>query len=379
MGKAFLFLGWGIDYGGLVLAVGALSFFLILHRVFQKSRAFCIPFSAFFFFKDRKPNFKERLARAPTWLYRTALALLLIALLDPYLEYQKEPKAEEEFESRGLALFLLLDNSTSMNFKVPGRSPSGYPEEVMKMDLSKRVAKQFVQGDPRVGLKGREGDMVGLVTFARVARIVSPLTLDHDKIVEEIDKIQFNKDIRQVGTGIGYAVYKTVSSLRAALHFNQGIDKEEVPFYDIKNPVLIIITDGINEINPEDENNPLRGMDLWKAAEYSKENNVKLYIVNIDPAFAKMKDKTYHELYDLITKYTGGKFYMVDDSRDLVDIYRDIDRLEKSKVPLFAKGGQDKDSPSTEKIHLYPYLIALSLLLIFCTVFLEAAYLKVVP
>lgn len=372
-------MGWGFDYSGLGLAIGSLLFFLILHRIFQKNRALSIRFSAFFFFKDRKPNLKERLARAPSMLYRTGLALLLIALLDPYLEYQKEPKAEEEFESRGLALFLLLDNSTSMNFKVPVRSPSGYPEEVMKMELSKRVAKQFIQGDSKTGLKGREGDMVGLVTFARVARIVSPLTLDHDKIVEEIDKIQFNKDIRQVGTGIGYAVYKTVSSLRAALHFSQGIDREETPFYEIKNPVLIIITDGINEINPEDENNPIRGMDLWKAAEYSKENNVKLYVVNIDPAFAKMKDKTYHELYDLITKYTGGKFYMVDDSRDLVDIYRDIDKLEKSKIPLFAKGGQGKDAPSTEKIHLYPYLIGLSLLLIFCAVFLEAVYLKVVP
>lgn len=378
MEEGFLFGGAGVDFEGLALSSAALVFFLVLYRLFKKTRELNVLFSGFFFFQGRKPTIRERLAKAPYYFYMTALALLLIALADPYFLYLKEPKPQEEWESRGLALYLLLDNSTSMNFKVVVNSSSG-PEEVMKMDLSKRVAKQFIQGDPRSQLKGRSGDMVGLVTFARIARIISPLTLDHDKIVEEIDKIEFNKDIRQVGTAIGYAIYKTVSSIRALKHFSQTDGKGEVPFYDIKNPVLIVITDGINEINPEDANNPIRGMDLWNAAEYTKENGVKLYIVNIDPSFAKMEDKTYHELYDLITKYTGGKFYMVDDSKDLVAIYRDIDQLEKSKIPLFAKGAREKEPPRSEKYHLYPYLIGLALALIFSASFLQAAYLKAIP
>ncbi|CRX38922.1 vWA domain-containing protein [Estrella lausannensis] len=378
MEEGFIFGGVGVDVEGFALSCAALVFFLVLYRLFVRTRELNVLFSGFFFFKGRRPTIRERLAKAPSTLYMTALALLLLALADPYFLYLKEPKPEEEWESRGLALYLLLDNSTSMNFKVPVNSSSG-PEQVMKMDLSKRVAKQFIQGDPRSGLKGRAGDMVGLVTFARIARIISPLTLDHEKIVEEIDKIEFNKDIRQVGTGIGYAIYKTVSSIKALKHFSEADGSEQVPFYDIKNPVLIIITDGINEINPEDANNPIRGMDLWNGAEYAKENGVKLYIVNIDPSFAKMKDKTYHELYDLITKYTGGKFYMVDDSRDLVAIYRDIDQLEKSKIPLFAKDVKEKAPPRSEKYHLYPYLIALALLMIFSAALMQATYLRIIP
>jgi len=358
-----------IDVQGLIFAAALAAFFAAMAYVFRKKRETRVIFSASSLFLEKGRSFKERFARLPDYLMLCALAAFFLALINPQIMV-KSDRTPEESGSRGLAMFLLLDSSTSMHYTVLAGGV-----ETEKIDLSKRVAKQFVLGDKNLGLSGRKGDAIGLVTFARIARVISPLTLDHQKIVEEIDKIQFNRDIKQIGSGIGYAIYKTVSTLKATSHF--GEKTGENPNYELKNPILIIVTDGINEVNDDDKDDPLRGMDIWKAAEYAKENNVKVYLINIDPSFAKAADKTYMDLYKLITEYTGGHFYAVDDAKDFVGIYRDIDKIEKSKIPLFVTG--DEDLSLYDKKSLFPYFLSLGVFLICLSVVLEAFYFRRVP
>lgn len=363
----------GIDITGLVWAFFLSLFWFLLYRYFKQNRSLKLVFSTFPLFLNKKKSFKERFSNLPHYLLFAAGVLALLALVNPHLLIQKKPDAEEEFEARGLAIYLILDNSTSMHYKVLAKSPSGKMEEIEKIDLSKRVAKQFVAGDKDAGLKGRKGDAIGLVAFARVAKILSPLTLDHAKILEEIDRIEYNKDIRQVGSGIGYAIYKTTATIKATLHFSKS---EGASNYDIKNPILILVTDGINEVNPEDENNPLRSMDVWKAAEFAKENNVKVYMINIDPSF---NDKTYTELYTLITKYTGGNFFLVNSSKNLQEIYKEIDQNEKSKIPLFAKTDKEVAPPVYDTMSFSPYLLILAIICLFLAIALEAFFFKRLP
>jgi Ca-activated chloride channel homolog len=368
---------FGIEYQGLILAAIFTLIFFLLTYFFEKNRRLQLIFSALPLFLPRKRLWKERFAKLPSYLLLLALALFMIALVNPHLLIKTQSSLEGE-EARGLAIFLLLDSSTSMHFKVLARSENGGLEEIEKIDLSKRVAKQFITGDKKAHLAGREGDAIGLVSFARIARVLSPLTLDHAKVIEEINKIQFNRDIKQVGTAIGYAIYKTVSLIKATKYFAQ--DKEGAnPPYEIKNPIIIIVTDGLNEINPDDVKDSLRSMDLWSAAVYAKANNVKIYFINIDPSFNSLENQQYNELYTLITRYTGGNFYIVNEKKDLLDIYRDIDQLEKSKIPVFFQVDKGEDTSLFDKISFYPYFLALGIVLIFLSVALEAFFFKRVP
>jgi hypothetical protein len=76
------------------------------------------------------------------------------------------------------------------------------------------VAGRFVLGGE--GLNGRPGDLVGLISFARFADSVCPLTLDHDYLVQVLDDVTVAGNRSEDGTAIGEAVALAAERLRDA-------------------------------------------------------------------------------------------------------------------------------------------------------------------
>ena len=87
------------------------------------------------------------------------------------------------------------------------------------------MTHDFIVGNPETGLKGRPNDLIGLVTFARGAQVLSPLTLDDEAVIDQLKKLQVVTDEKQDATAIGYAVYKTVDLIAAAKHYAQELSE----------------------------------------------------------------------------------------------------------------------------------------------------------
>src|SRR5574339_1133626 len=117
-------------------------------------------------------------SRAGGWLTALrwlALALLIIALAQPRLT-----SSETKIKASGVDIVVALDLSGSMqalDFEVRG-------QRVNRLDMARYVIRQFIEQRP--------ADRIGLVVFGTDAYVATPLTLDHDYLVQTLDRIDFN-------------------------------------------------------------------------------------------------------------------------------------------------------------------------------------------
>ena len=272
------------------------------------------------------PTWRGRLAELPQLLAIVAGLLFLVAFVD-FHRFDERANGDSLASPplEGLAIYLVLDNSGSMN-------------EANKMEQLKEMTDTFINGDSSRGLGGRPHDLIGLVSFARGAQVVAPLTQDHKELRRQLRRLSVNRDPEQVGTAIGYAIFKTVNLIAATRHYGQELVRQHgsTPAYEIKESVIILVTDGFQEIHPDDAHNERRNIDLFAAAEYARDQAVRLYIINIDP---KLADED--PLFDIVAQAAGGRFFSVDDDNSLAAIYRAIDTLEKSRIPAITLGNKE--------------------------------------
>ncbi|QLH36950.1 MAG: VWA domain-containing protein [Parachlamydiaceae bacterium] len=247
-------------------------------------------------------TWKTRFAKLPYYLNLGALGLFLIAFIDPHGFSPKKPITQtnqNQLPTEGIGIYLLLDQSGSMAQEVSA-TINGNRVNIRKEDLLKQVTSEFVEGNPTEELDGRPNDLIGLVAFARVPHVLSPLTLDHKAILDDIQKLRVVQKQDEDGTAMGYAIYKTVSLIAATKHYATELAQKGNPSYNIKSTIIILVTDGLQDPSILDKNSRLRNIGLEEAANYAKENGVRLYLINIDP-------NTYSdELAPKDTKWSGS-------------------------------------------------------------------------
>ena len=330
--------GW--DFRAL-LGISALLF--VAYILEKQKKSFSTPHLLFSSIKNfGKGSLKLKAAKLPTYLFISTLILFSLAFIDIHFfkakgfSTDKENK-EQVTPTEGIALYFILDQSGSMSEVVRSRQH----KEISKVDLLKEVTAKFIQGDPSINLFGRSNDMIGLIAFARSARVLSPLTLDHEAVLRALAHLAPVKTKDSDGTSIGYAIFKTANMIAATRKYANEMIKDNQPSYNIKNSVMILVTDGLQDPNPLDKGKRWRNMDFKEAAEYAKRQNIRLYIVNVEPSLSTENYAPYRHLMEKAAELTGGKFYEVDSSGNLEEIYREIDRLEKSVLP-YPKENIDK-------------------------------------
>lgn len=338
-------------------------------------------------------GWRVRLAPLPALFKGVALLLFLFALADPRWVVEapmessptppisKEERVEEiPVPREGIALYFLLDRSGSMAQEVDLPLQGGGRRRVARIELLKQLTRKFIEGDEAAELPGRGQDMIGLIGFARVAQVETPLTLDHSSLLQKLEKMRVVRYRQEDGTAIGYGLFKTVNLIAATKHFAEQLCAEGRAAYEIKSQVVVLITDGMQNPHPLDQHHELRSISLTKAAEYAKEKGVRVYIVNVEPAIRFSQFRQAREEQELAANMTGGKYYVADDSATLADIYREIDQLERSQLPqqLVAKGRVVQNRPSEEPSIVVrtqswaPLLIALGMAALLVSLFLSA-------
>jgi Ca-activated chloride channel family protein len=236
-----------------------------------------------------------------------ALGLFIIALAQPRLT-----KSETKVTASGVDIVVALDMSGSMiseDFEVRG-------QRVNRFNMARAVLKKFIDQRPN--------DRIGLVVFATDPYIATPLTLDHDFLTENLDRLQIGA-IDENRTAIGSALGTAVNRLRELKS---------------KSKIVILMTDG--------QNNSGKIAPLT-AAEAAQALKVKVYTIGVGmrgmapmPVFfggqrigERMEPVDIdEETLQKIANLTGGKYYRADNTAHFQAIYAEIDKLEKTEKEI---------------------------------------------
>jgi Ca-activated chloride channel family protein len=244
---------------------------------------------------------RETRSRPGRWL--TLLSLAALALLITGLARPQWGHSSTSVQASGVDIVVALDLSGSMN--TPDYEVNG--QRVSRFDMAKAVLTKFVDDRPN--------DRIGLVVFAAEAFTASPMTLDHDFLLQNIDRLQIGT-INSDATAIGDGITTALSRLRSL---------------QSKSKVIVLMTDGGNNSG---KIGPLM------ATEAAKALGVKVYTIGLGnreivqqmglPAGYLPDDDTLQK----IAQMTGGVFYSADNSEKLEAIYNNIDKLEKTTHTL---------------------------------------------
>jgi Ca-activated chloride channel family protein len=230
--------------------------------------------------------------------------------------------------SRGVAIEMVVDRSSSMGAEMRYKGLRSN-----RLDVVKRVFEDFVdaQGD----LPGRPSDLIGMITFARFPDTICPLTLSHGTLEELISTVRLVDQRPEDGTAIGDAVALAAARLRnAEKELARKLGRSDLaPDYEIKSKIIIVLTDGEN--NAGDRS-------VEQAAELAKEWGIRVYAIGVGedkqvstgfgvftlPKTPGVDDASLRALAET----TGGIYRLAGDSASLIDVYREIDQLEKSEI-----------------------------------------------
>ena len=269
-------------------------------------------------------SLRQNLSGIPLALRILALVLLVIALARPQMGTERVRDV-----SRGVAIEMVLDRSSSMGaeLRYEGR-------RMTILGLAKTVFKQFVEGDGE-NLEGRRTDLIGMVTFARYADTSCPLTLAHDALLQFLPSVKLVERRQEDGTAIGDAVALAAARLQTAEQTLAGQTGEDSD-YEIKSKVIIVLTDGVNNAGERT---------VEQAAELAKQWGIKIYAIGIGGK-ATSQYQTAFGTFNLpfggagvdekalktLAETTGGLFRIAEEAEALLEVYEEIDRLEKSEI-----------------------------------------------
>jgi Ca-activated chloride channel family protein len=237
------------------------------------------------------------------WL---ALTLFIIAIARPQLG-----EGQAKVRASGIDIVIALDLSGSMaaeDFELKG-------EPVNRLVIAKDVLQKFVDK--------RASDRIGLVAFAGRAYIAAPLTLDHDFLVKNLDRLSIGS--LEDGTAIGSAISAAVNRLREI---------------QAKSKIIVLMTDGQNNAGK---------VPPITAAEAAQALGVRIYTIGVGtrgtakvPYVNVFGQKGYidqqvdidEETLNKVAEKTGGKYYRADNTAALRKIYEEIDQLEKTEIEM---------------------------------------------
>lgn len=232
---------------------------------------------------------------------------MIAALAQPQLT-----SSETTVRASGVDIVVALDLSSSMraeDFELKG-------ERVNRLTMAKSVLEQFIRQRPN--------DRIGLVAFATEAYTAAPLTLDHDFLHQNLERLELGA-IQEQSTAIGSALSTSINRLRDL---------------DSKSKIVVLMTDGQNNAG---------NIEPLVAADAAAALGVKVYTIGVGtrgeapvPITDMFGRKGYRrqavdideDTLTAIADKTGGRYYRADNAERFRSIYEEIDQLEKTEAEV---------------------------------------------
>lgn len=256
----------------------------------------------------------SRAGRILRSLLLLSLAAWTVAIAKPQLGKQMT-----QVEASGIDIMIVLDVSFSMltkDFTLGG-------DRVTRLDAIRELTRRFIDGRPN--------DRIGIIAFGTQPYVVSPMTLDHDWLNTNLERVRIG--LVEGNTAIGSAMATAANRLN---------DKKS------KSRVIVLLTDGENNAGKIPPTTAAEAIKALKIRFYS----IGVGINGVAPVFVPGRDG--YPLTDTagniiyqnarvhfdeaalrdISKIADGKFFRATDTKSLESIYHDIDTLEKSTVSV---------------------------------------------
>ena len=245
---------------------------------------------------------RSRIGALLPYLRLPAAALMIIALARP-----QSTHASTSVNASGVDIMLALDVSGSMG--ALDLTLDENPAD--RLAVTKSVVAKFIDNRPN--------DRIGLIAFAGAPYLVSPLTLDHDWVARNLDRVQLGT--LEDGTAIGSGLSAAVNRLRTS---------------NAHTKIVVLLTDGVNNAGK---------MQPKLAAEAAAALGIKVYTIGVgkqgkaplpitDEDGRRRIVMTENDVDEVtlkaIAEQTGGDFFRATDTASLEAIYAHIDAMEKT-------------------------------------------------
>ena len=266
----------------------------LLRPANPQQAALTVPFIEDFMDQSTTPSLQVTQQRLTLLLATLAWLALVAAATRPV--WYGQP-VELPVEGRDIMLAVDLSNSMREQDFILGN------QRVDRLTATKAVANEFI--------RQRAGDRVGLILFGSQAYLQAPLTFDRQTVSQLLDEALIN--IAGEKTAIGDAIGLAIKRLR-----DKTGDK-----------LLILLTDGENTAG---------AMPPQKAAELAAQLGLKIYTIGIGPDqragnnfFGMVRGRRSgfdEQTLELIARQTGGQYFHASNTRQLAEVYKQIDALE---------------------------------------------------
>ena len=248
-------------------------------------------------------SWRIRIINLPMVLRCMTYILVVIILARPQTHNAWDKRSVE-----GIDIMLAMDVSTSM--LAEDLRPN-------RIEAAKSVAAEFIAGRPN--------DNIGLTIFAGEAFTQCPMTTDHASLLNLLQNVRTDiaaSGLIQDGTAVGMGLANAVSRLKGS---------------KAKSKVVILLTDGSNNMGD---------LSPMTAAQIAKSMGIRVYTIGVGTnkvapypmpvaggvQYVNMPVEIDTNTLREIAATTDGNFYRATNNAELKKIYRDIDKLEKTKM-----------------------------------------------
>ncbi|MGM9732653.1 MAG: VWA domain-containing protein [Prevotella sp.] len=277
--------------------------YLIWYVMYRKKSEPTIRMSDTFAFNYAPKSWRVRLMPLQLLLRIATFTLLVLVLARPQTSNSWKNKSVE-----GIDIMLAMDVSTSM--LAEDLKPN-------RIEAAKAVASEFIIGRPN--------DNIGLSIFAGESFTQCPMTTDHTSLLNLLQNVRTDIAARGLisdGTAIGMGLANAVTRLKAS---------------KAKSKVVILLTDGSNNMGD---------ISPMTAAEIAQSLGIRVYTIGVGTnkvapypmpvaggvQYVNMPVEIDTKMLAEIAAATEGDFYRATNTAELKKIYKEIDRLEKSKL-----------------------------------------------
>ena len=277
--------------------------YIVWYLMYRKKSEPTMRMGDTFVFRYAPKSWRVRLMPLQLLLRIAVFVLLVLVLARPQTRNSWKNKTME-----GIDIMLAMDVSTSM--LAEDLKPN-------RIEAAKQVAAEFVSGRP--------DDNIGLTIFAGEAFTQCPMTTDHASLLSLLQNVRTDiaaRGLIEDGTAIGMGLANAVSRLKDS---------------KAKSRVVILLTDGSNN----------RGdLSPMTSAEIAKSLGIRVYTIGVGTnkvapypmpvaggvQYVNIPVEIDNETLRNIASATDGDFYRATNTKELHQIYKEIDQLEKSKL-----------------------------------------------
>ncbi|PTL34535.1 aerotolerance regulator BatA [Prevotella sp. oral taxon 376] len=279
--------------------------YILWYFLYRKKNEPTMRMSDTYTYQYAPKSWRMRIIDLPMILRCVCFILVVIVLARPQTH-----NAWDQRTAEGIDIMLAMDVSTSM--LAEDLKPN-------RMEAAKDVASEFISGRP--------DDNIGLTIFAGESFTQCPMTTDHSSLINLLRNVRTDiaaRGLIQDGTAVGMGLANAVSRLKES---------------KAKSKVVILLTDGSNNMGD---------ISPMTAAQIAKSLGIRVYTIGVGTnkvapypmpvaggvQYVNIPVEIDTKTLSNIAATTEGNFYRATNNVELKKIYKDIDKLEKSKMDV---------------------------------------------